>query len=1054
VLKILLGITLCLTVSVGAQNYRGSLRGRLVDPSSRPISGAELKAVKSDTNETRTVRTLSNGEFAISLLPPGNYRLEIELNGYKKFVQEVTVEVNQQLWMDLKLEVGTLNDTMTVPSPKANLDKDSVASGAVIAGAQVSGLPLDGRNFLELSLLVTGAVPAAPGSAGSVRGDFAFNINGTREDANNFLLDGVYNFDPKLNTFGVKPSVDAVREFEVLSGTYDASFGRSAGAQVNIVLKSGTNRFHGTAYEFFRNQVLDARNFFAPPTEDAPQYQRNQFGFSLGGPVRTDRTFFFVDYDGTRVREGITRVTNVPTLAERSGDFSKSFFPKPVDPSTGQRFPGDVIPSFYLNPVGVKLAALYPLPNRSTPFQNFVSSPAQRDRLDQFDARVDHTLGGHDNLAVRYSFSDRDLFEPFTGPAFAAIPGYGDSVPRRAQNAMVGETHLFSPRLINDIRFAYSRVASGVFQQNMDNNLNQAVGLPTTSKDPRDTGLSLVSLTGFSPIGDEYNNPQHSTTNTYQLLDTATYVMGRHLAKFGADFRWVQQNGFRDIQARGFVTFSPQAYTLNALADMLLGLPVVTGVAHIDNAQHLRSTSYNFFGNDAFRVRPWITLTAGLRYEYNSPPVDTRNRATLYDPATGTTVQVGTNGIPRGGYDSDRNNFAPRVGLAWTVGKSGTTVLRAGYGIYYDQSPLAPGEGLYFNAPFYNLGLFVPLPGLPISLSDPFPASYPFPLPVSAFTFQRDLRTAYVQQWNLNVQQQLGRSRVFELAYAGSKGTKLLTARDINQPQPSTRVPNLRPNPFFDDITEEGSFANSSYHSLQARMEQRLDFDLSFFASYTYSKSIDNASGFFSSAGDPNFPQNSYDLSAERGRSNFDLRHRFSLSYSYDLPFGRGRAFLSDRGWISSVLSGWQSYGVISLQTGFPFTVALLSEIDRSNTGRSSLGFGANDRPNLVGNPRLSNGTPEGWFNTQAFAFPPFGSFGNSGRNILDGPSYHNVNFSLVKDTALREGVRLQLRAEFFNLFNHPNFDLPNNFLGSPTFGAISSAQNPRHIQFGAKLLF
>jgi hypothetical protein len=457
-------------------------------------------------------------------------------------------------------------------------------------------------------------------------------------------------------------------------------------------------------------------------------------------------------------------------------------------------------------------------------------------------------------------------------------------------------------------------------------------------------------------------------------------------------------------------------------------------------------------------VTPRVTRRGGLRYEYYSPPVDKQDRATIYDVATRSLVPVGTNGVPRSGFDPDRNNFAPRVGFAWTLGDDQATVLRGGYGVYYDQSPLAPAEALYFNSPFFDNNIFFSLPGLPLTLSNPFPSFFPIPLPDSALAIQRDLRTGYMQHWNFNVERQLGSKSVLEVAYVGSKGTKLLTARDINQPQPSVLPPGLpfvpRPDPRFDDIDLLESRANSNYNAFQARFQQRLARGFSTLVSYTWSKSIDDASNFFSSTGDPNFPQNSYNVAAERGRSNFDVRHRLSVSYTYALPFGKGRQYLTSDGWLSTVLSGWETYGIVTVQSGRPFTVALLSEIDNSGTGRSILGFGANDRPNLVGNPELSNPTTTQWFNTAAFAFPAPGTFGNAGRNILDGPGYQTVNLSLMKNTALSERLNLQFRAEAFNLFNHPNFNLPDNFLGSPTFGRITSARDPRHIQFGLKLLF
>ncbi|MBC7911270.1 MAG: TonB-dependent receptor, partial [Pyrinomonadaceae bacterium] len=740
-----------------------------------------------------------------------------------------------------------------------------------------------------------------------------------------------------------------------------------------------------------------------------------------------------------------------------------------VDPNTGIPlpcnamtqigcFPGNVIPLNRQDPIGRAIAALYPAPNRNVPFQNFVSSPTQRDRNDTFDVRVDHSLSDRSDWIFRYSFGDRNLFEPFSGPGFSLVPGYGTRIPRRSQNAMLGETHILSPSFINEARFAFSRVAIGVLQEQFGTSTNRAVGLPEFSNNPRDFGLSFITITGYSPIGDEGNNPQRSVTNIFQILDTASYVRGRHLFKFGIDFRFAQQNGFRDVQSRGFLNFistTPQGQISgNGLADLLVGFPLRTGVARVDNAQHLRTESYNFFINDSIRVTQRLTVTAGLRYEYNSPPVDAFDRANIYNPATRSLVPVGTGGVPRSGFEPDKNNFAPRLGFAWTPFESGRTVVRAGYGVYYDQSALAPGEALYFNAPYFDFNLFFPLPGLPLTLSNPFPAVFPFALPDSALAIQRDFRTAYMQHWNFNVQQELGKDFFLEVAYVGSKGTKLVSARDINQPQPSALPFNPRPVPQFADINILESRASSNYHSLQTKFQKRLSFGLQFLSSYTWSKSIDDASNFFTSAGDPNYPQDSNNARAERGRSNFDARHRFSLSYSYDLPFGKDRKYLADDGWLTTFLSGWQTYGIVTLQTGRPFTVALLPEIDNSGTGISSLGFGGNDRPNINGNPNLSSPTPNQWFNTAAFAFPAFGSFGSAGRNILEGPGYQNFNASLVKNTSLSERFNLQLRAEFFNLFNHPNFNLPDNFLGSPTFGQILSAQSPRHIQFGAKLLF
>lgn len=1041
-------LILCLAGTGWAQTHLGAVRGLVTDPSGAGIAGVPLTLTDQATSLVRRGTTGSDGRFGVTQLEPGTYRVEVTAPGYKTAVREATLQVGQQLQLDLSLELGAITEEVVVTGADVTLTRVPNGQSTVIDNVQIANLPLDGRNFLELALLTPGAVAAAQGSAGSVRGAFTLNVNGAREGANAYLLDGAYNVDPKLNTVAVRPPVDAIEEFRVLTGSYDASFGRHAGAQINVITKSGSNQLHGTLYEFFRHDGLNAANYFAPQGEPDPTYKRNQLGLSLGGPIAASRTFFFVDYEATRLSEGITRVTNVPTLAERQGDFSTSLFPAPVFPGTPFPFPGNQIPAPFLHPVGAAIAALYPAPNRDAPFANYVSSPELTDRNDQVDLRIDHRLGIASSLTVRYSLVDRDLFEPFSGPGFAEIPGFGTDVAQRGQNLLASNTHVLSSALVNDLRVSYTRVSTGAFHENTGRSLNERVGLPELSDNPRDHGLSFITLTGFSPLGDEFNNPQQSTTDTVQVIDTMTYARGRHLLKFGADLQFTRQDGFRDVQSRGLLTFSsfPAFFTGNALADLLLGLPLVTGGARVDNPQQLRTQSFNLFVHDSVQVGANLTIAAGLRYEYASPPVDANDRANVYDPATQSLVPVGTGGIPRSGFEADRNNFAPRLGAAWSLNDA-RTVVRAGYGVYYDQSALAPGEGLYFNQPFFDFNLYFPLPGLPLSLLDPFPSFFPLSLPPSALTVQRDLQTPYMQHWNVAVQQQLGSSGSVEIAYVGSRGSQLLRGRDTNQADASPSQFNLRPVPQFADIVTLESTGRSRYHALQLKVEQRLRAGLSLLAAYTLGESEDDGSNFFSSAGDPNFPQDSNNPDAEFGRSNFDVRHRLSLSFSYELPTARsGRA--------AALLSGWQVAGVVSLQSGRPFTVALLSEIDNSNTGRAALGFGANDRPNLVGSAEIGDPSVDRWFNTEAFAFPDFGSFGDVGRNTLEGPGLANVNLAVLKRVELGDAAQVQLRLEGFNLLNRTNFDLPDNFLGSPTFGQISSALPARRLQLGLKLLF
>ncbi len=1024
------------------QTVRGTIEGIVSDASKHGVASVGVAVSNEETGATRTVMTNSQGEFTAAGLVPGNYHVDVEAKGFGKYGRILKLEVDQEIRLDIELQAAG-RDFVEVTAAPALIRQDSSALGGVIENRLIVGLPLDGRNFYELSLLLPGVAPPAQGSAGSVRGAFTVNVNGAREDSDGFLLDGAYNGDPKLNGVSVTSPVDAIREFEVATSTYDSSFGRNAGGQINVVTRSGGNQLHGTLYEFFRNGAMGATNFFAPGGQPAPKYQRNQFGATLGGPIKKDRTFFFADYEGTRLSAGETLVTNVPTAQERVGNFTQSLTPA-IDPTTGGLLQGQTLPSYYLNPIGVAIAALYPLPNRNVPGANYVSSPSQFDNQNHFDVRVDHAIGHADNLFFRYSFVDDRFFDPFGGSGFSAVPNYGLLIPSRSQNTSFGETHTFTPSLINEVRIAFNRVSNGDYQQNQGVSINHQIGLPELSANPRDWGLSLISVNGYSPLGDEYTSPEHGTTNTYQIGDNVTWTHARHLVKFGFDSRILQQNAYRDVQSRGFIDFTGELIG-NPLEELLLGAPTESGGATMNNPEHLRTHSYNFFVNDTWRVRQDFTVTVGLRYEYNSPGVDAANRAAVYDPATGALAQVGQAGFPRAGYNADLNNFAPQIGLAWSPGGRGNTVIRAAYGIHYDQSSLAISEGLYFSAPYYNLNVFYPIEGLyNLSLSNPFPKDFPYPYPASATAFERNLRTPYIQQWNFGIQRQLGKSRVAEIDYVGSKGTRLIDSRDINQGLPSTNPDNLRPNPYFSDVDIIESNADSIYHSLQARFEQRLSQGLSALASYTYSKSIDDASGFFTTTGDPNFPQNSRDLSAERGRSDFDIRQRFTLSYAYDLPFAKGHRWLG----------GWQSFGVLTFQTGQPFTVMLLQDNDNSNTGFSNLGYGANNRPNVVGNPHLSNPGATAWFNTKAFAVAPYGTFGNAGRNILDGPGLATIDFSIVKNTHVTERLNTQFRAEFFNLINHTNFNLPDNFLGDPTFGQITSAQDPRRLQLALKFLF
>jgi hypothetical protein len=1031
-LVLLLG--LCVPPAAAApasgQAPAAAIRGFVEDQTHGRLPGVVVKLVREGTNDTRQTVTDRDGLFAFAGVPAGRYLLQAEMAGFSTFRKIANVAVGRDLWIEAQLVVTTSEAITGAGEARIPLvARNSNAMSTLVDQEQVTGLPLDGRNFLELALLAPGVAPAPQGSASSVRGDFAFASNGAREDFNAYLLDGVYNLDPKLGTPAVRPPVDAIQEFEVVASNYDASLGRNAAGQVNVITRSGSNRLAGTAWAFLRTGALDARNHFAPAGEPAPDYDRQQFGASVGGPLVRDRAFFFADYEGTRLREGLTRLTRVPTAAERAGDFSASGGPR--------------LPPAAIHPAGAALVGLYPLPNRESALANFVSSPTLRDDIDQFDASAEHLPGRSLRVRARYSFSDRRLLEPFAGTGFATVPGFGNEVRRRGQNLLIAVNHA-TTAAFHDLRAGFTRVAIAVTPENPQVD-NASVGLPALAANPRDRGLSLVSVAGYSPLGHEFNNPQQSATDTFQIADTLTWHRGEHLVKVGADLDWTRQSAFRDVQARGFLTFVQQGFTGHALADLLLGLPVLTGGARLDNPQNLRTHRWSVFAHDEWRARPSLALSAGLRYDYISPPVDRDDRANLYDPASGTLVPVGTAGMPRGGYEPDRNNVAPRIGLAWTPDAARKHVLRGGYGVYFNQGALATSEGLFFNPPFFNLGVFFPAPGLPpLTLSDPFPVSFPVFIPQSATAYQRDLATPWMEHWNASYQRELTPTRALEVAYVGSRGHDLISARDLNQPPASAALPNLRPNPLFADVTLIESRASSRYHSLQVKYRQRIEDVFSALVSYTYGKATDDASGFFTSAGDPNFPQNSLDPAAERSRSAFDVRHRLSASLSWTLPF-------SGNAWIEN----WQLHAVAVVQSGRPFTVGVHPDIDASNTGRANLGFGFNDRPNVQGDAALPPGerSEDRWFDTGAFSMPAFGTFGNAGRNSLEGPGFRTVNAAAVKVVPFG-AARLQLRIEAFNLLNRVNYDLPDAFLGSPTFGRILSAGAPRRVQAGVRVEF
>lgn len=1040
-----------------AQADTGTIAGLVRDSQGAVIAKARITITNIRTNQARAIVTNDEGDYRAPLLPVGEYRIVAEAAGFKRTVREkIALEINQTVRADFSLSVGQINEEVVVTYQAPLAQGESAAVGAVIDNRKVVELPLNGRSFLQLNLLVAGAVPGAEGSFLSTVGG-AINVNGARETSNNFLLDGVDNNDLEVNQFVISPSIDAIQEFQLQSSTYSSEFGRSGGAQINAAIKSGANSFHGTAFEFLRNARLDAKNFFDPRDRKIPQFQRNQFGGTLGGPIRKDHTFFFLNYEGARIRQAITRLARVPTVAEKGGDFSLTDLNNDgkvdandvlFNPFTGQPFPTNKIPLKDQDPIGAAIAQFFPDPNRADPSQNFVSAPVLRDDLNQINVRVDHRFSPNDTFFARYSFADQDLFNPFD-PLLdpTNLPGFGSYWPTRGQSVALNYTHVFSASLINEFRSGYNRRRIGIFQQNQGNDIGGKLGIAGLSRDPRSFGFPAFNIIGFDQLSEPLSAPQDNRNNTYQVIDNLTALRGRHALRFGSDLRHYQTNVWS--LTRGLFIFAP-AFTGNSLGDLLLGLPVVTANVTITNDDFaFRTTDYNFFAQDDLKASRNLTLNLGLRYEYNQPPVEIRDRGAVFDFATKSLNILGAQGVPRSGFEPDRNNFAPRFGFAWRVPGHEKTVLRGGYGIFYDVANMNANFSVASNQPYFKVNFYYTSPANLLRLNNPFPQSALSPGVVSPATLDRHFRDAYLQQWSLTAQREIKPNLAVDVGYVGSKGTKLTRRHNLNMALPGTDpdVNARRPIPRFGDITQVESSGASVYHALQMKAEKRFSEGLSFLAAYTWSKSIDDASTLFASRGDRNFAQNQNNLRAERGLSNFDVRHRFTISYIYELPFGKGKALLKQaRGWTNAVAGDWQLTGIVALQSGQPFTPQV--SIDNSGTGQFA------DRPNIIGDPKTGERGPDGWFDPKAFAVVAPGSFGNAGRNILTGPSFKTVDFGVFKSLHLTEGQRLQFRTEFFNLFNHPNFNLPRLFIDQPTAGKISTAKPSRQIQFALKYIF
>ncbi len=1010
-----------------AQLTGGGINGTVSDQGGGAIEGVEMTALDPARGLSYKTRTGSLGYYRFEQIPAATYEVTASKPPFQKFLaKDIGVGVDSQRRLDITLWLGTDSVSIEVREPLLKLQ--AADSGTVMERTAIEKLPLNRRGFLNLALLTPGAQPAVQDSELSARGSFAAHVNGGREEFNNFLLDGVDNNDLYTNRYVLEPSVDTIQEFKIAAGSYSAEYGRSAGAQVNVVTRGGTNQWHGTAYEYFRNRALDSANYFDGATRN--KYARNQFGGVFGGPVRKDRTFFFLNADSLIERRGLTRLATVPTVAERAGDLSARATPV-LDPFTRQPFPGNRIPANRISRVGQNVLNLFPLPNREGAAGNYLAQPVERERFAQGGARADHHYGSAGLLTLRYFYGSQSLFEPYAEET-TAIPGFGNFVDNTGHNAMLHHRHTFGSRWLHSFRAGLNRAARTALPQNHQVDVASQWNVPwLAGLERRDWGYPFFNVQGYSPVGDATPLPLLRYTTTGQILEDVSYSAGRHGLKFGFQARHTQANGNLDLLARGSITLSGQL-TGAGIGDLLLGLPTFTLQAKLDNTQSLRTMTYAGYAQDEIRLTPRFNVTLGLRYEYNTPATDPYDRMAVYDLATGRIARVGTEGISRSGVRADRNNFAPRAGFAWNPRPG--TVIRGGYGLYYDSGMLVLASSNYFNPPFFTLRAFFPTATSLLTLDNPFPATGGIS-PVSPSTLDPNSSTTYMQHWSFGVERQAGSSTVASLSYVGSAGAHLIRTRDPNQPRPGDgNVALRRPDPRYGNVIYIETAGNSNYHSLQATVRRQMVRRVSLHGAYTWSKSIDDQSAFLGTKADRNFPQDSRNFRAERAVSSFDIAHRLAASFVVQLP------------------AGFEARGIFSAYSGQPFTPLL--RFDNSNTGNTGGNFGS-DRPNVLRNPKLADPGPDRWFDTSAFAIAPRFTFGNAGRNIVRAPGYASLDAAIARRFRWHDRLETSLEAQFYNLLNRTNFDLPERYADEPSlFGRIFSAKAARQAQLALRLQF
>ena len=1056
-----LAVLLVSATAAFAQVDRATLTGVVRDASDAVVPNAKVTVTSIATGVASTVTTTNSGVYLVVNLMPGEYLVQAEATGFQRYEQVVSLELGARSRLDLSLAVGSIGETVKVEGVTPLLSTESAVLGTVVDTNEVDKLPLAIRNWDDLLAMVPGVQSdryteqAGGTSAGRTGG---ISVHGNRSLQNNFLLDGVANNSfstnvQELTTQLSRPSVDAIDEFKVVTSPYAAEYGWSPGAAIIVNTKSGTNQFRGTVYDFYRDDRLDSINYFAKAAnQPKATNKQNQFGGNLGGPLMRGRAFFFADYEGTRLEQGVLRTGNVMTAAQRSGVFTSSI----RDPLTGQPFPNNTIPQNRIDPVAAAIMQLVPLPNTTGP-NNFIRQPNVEDESDRYLARVDLPIGNTNNLFVRYIGSNRTRFVP--GWFGGLIDGTSTSAWGRNfldSHAVVGGWNkVISARLVNESRVSWATGTNDGQQDPFGESGMAQIGFKGVPEDPRVAGgIVGIDIDGHIRLGSPNFMPKFQHTSQVQWLNTTTWMRGNHQIKFGVDLMMPMSNEYFDVApTRGNLRFQA-TFTGHAFADFLLGYPNRAELTNVFVVtQELWSSS--FYVQDDWKPTDKLTLNLGLRYDFMPPATEKENRLANFDPAgnggRGALVFASDGSLAdRALVNPDKNNFAPRLGAIYRINDD--TLLRGGYGMFFNQfDRIGSEDQLALNPPgLRNIQVNSTGNTNPVFLMrDGFPANYldPSNLVIRNLKLRaaaQDAPRTMVQQFGAGIERQLANNMVVSADAVGSFTKHLAVLRNLNQPLRGTLDANGPvPFPDFGNIQAREMTGEANYKGVDLSFEKRFSEGYSFRASYTIGEARDQAPEHLNASSGR--AQNTRDLESWEGPSDFDIRHRFVGNFVVELPFGEGKPMLTD-GVAGKIFGGWLLSGIYSARSGRPFTVT---------QGNNNVGPDQTGMPNLTGDPEGAK-TVAQWFNPAAFTAVPSGTFGNAGRNILRGPGWVTFDMSVQRRILFNSRASVTLRADVFNVFNRANFGLPASNIAAPaTVGVISSlAGDPRVAQLSLRFGF